>query len=101
MSGTEAEAVEEFGSLARSSWLAQVAFLYNPGPPARRWPRPHWAGPFISTIRQENAPQANLMATVSSSQMTVACVKLKGSLKPKQNDVMAHNGLSLQWRFPE
>jgi hypothetical protein len=29
--------------LAHSPWLAQLALLHSPGPPAQRWHHPQWA----------------------------------------------------------
>ena len=42
--GADAEAMEGRCSLARFPWLAQLAFLYNPGP-TQGQPRPQWAVP--------------------------------------------------------
>ena len=43
--GTDAEAMEGAAYWFASSWLAQPAFLQNPGPPAQGWLHPQWAGP--------------------------------------------------------
>ena len=40
------ETMEEHCFLAGSSWLAQLAFLHHPGPPAQGWHHPQCAGPF-------------------------------------------------------
>ena len=42
--------------LARLSWLARLALLYNPGPPAQGWYHSQWAGPLTSMVNQEKAP---------------------------------------------
>jgi hypothetical protein len=39
--GVDAEAME-----GAANWLAQSAFLQNPGPPAQREHHPQWAGSF-------------------------------------------------------
>lgn len=87
--GTYTEAMEEGGFLARSPWLAQLTFLYSPGPPA-------WEGQPLSgldhptsIVNQENAhscPQASLTEVIpqsmfSFSHVTPGCVQLTRSEK--------------------
>jgi hypothetical protein len=38
----EEEAMMGFCLLACSSWIAQVAFIQNPGPSAQEWHHPQW-----------------------------------------------------------
>jgi hypothetical protein len=44
--GADVEAMMKCYFLAFSSWLAQPAFVSNPGSPAQGKQQPHWAGPF-------------------------------------------------------
>jgi hypothetical protein len=59
--GADAEGTDECCKLARSSWLAQPAFLQQPGPPNQGVAPPTvgWALP-----HQENSPQAYLQASL-------------------------------------
>jgi hypothetical protein len=72
--GTEAEIMEWCCLLACSSWLAQLAFLYHPGPPAQEWQLPQWGG--SSHINQENVPQTclqtNLMEAFSQLRLLLS-----------------------------
>jgi hypothetical protein len=40
--GADSEAME-----GAAYWLAQLAFLENPGQPAQGWHQPQWAGPSL------------------------------------------------------
>ena len=65
--GTEAESVEECCSLDCSPWLAQPAFIYNPGPSAQGWHYPQWDGSFYTN--QENVPTGNIMEILSQPKL--------------------------------
>lgn len=54
--GTEGLSMEKCCLLPRSPWLAQPAFLYNPGPPARAGASHSGRGPLMSIITQETDP---------------------------------------------
>ena len=58
--GAGAEAMKGYYLLAFFLWLAQSDFLENPGPPAKGWPHPQWAGPSPSITNYENALEACL-----------------------------------------
>jgi hypothetical protein len=50
--GADAEAMEEYYLLACFSWLAQLAFLYNPRLPVQGWYHPQGALPPSSLIEK-------------------------------------------------
>ena len=62
--GADAEAMKECCLLACFPWLAQSAFLQNPGPPAQEGHHPQWAGPPPPITNLESAPQACLQPDV-------------------------------------
>lgn len=63
-SGQELKAGPKAAIMEECYCLAQFVLCIYRGPPAKGWRYPQWAGPSVSIINQENAPQVCLQPSV-------------------------------------